>query len=350
MNKTIFVVDDNSANLIKAEYALGKRYLVITMSSAEKMFAILRKIIPDLILLDIEMPEMDGYEAIQRLKACELYAKIPVIFLTATTERQAEAKGIKLGAADFVAKPFSEQVLINRINNYLQIDKQICERTAQLNERIEQLARLQNSVVYTLADVIEGRDKYTGGHISRTTEYIRILADAMLRRGLYVEEIRVWDFESIVSSASLHDLGKITIPDSILNKPGKLSDEEFSVIKTHPIAGQLALDQMIEKTGDRDFLISAKLFAAYHHEKWDGTGYPYGLKGTRIPLHGRIMGLVDAYDALTSERPYKEAFSGDEAMHIINSNAGKHFDPFIADVFDFIKEKLEPVQHSGDTP
>jgi len=341
MKKTIFVVDDSALNLVMAEEALEKHYLVLTMSSADKMFAILGKIMPDLILLDIEMPGLDGYETIKRLRASDQYAEIPVIFLTAKSDNLAEAKGIELGAVDFIVKPFSEQVLLNRIRNHLHIDELIRERTKQLSQRTAQLIRLQNSVVYALADVVENRDKNTGGHIDRTTEYTKILVDAMLMHGIYIDEMYGWDFDSIVSSARLHDLGKIAIPDSILNKPESLTTEEYSVIKTHSIAGQRIIEHMIEKAGELDFLSNARLFAAYHHERWDGTGYPFGLFETEIPLHGRIMALVDVYDALISERPYKKAFSGEEAVLIIGNESGKHFDPSIADIFCSLKDKLE---------
>jgi len=341
MQKTIFVVDDSSTNLAKAEEALEKQYLVITLSSAEKMFAVLGKVTPDLILLDIDMPETDGFDTIRSLRANALYAGIPVIFLTAMSDAEIEAKGIALGAVDFIVKPFSEPVLMNRIKNHLQLDELIRDRTAQLVARTEQHVQLQNSIVFTLADVVENRDHNTGGHIDRTTAYMKILIDAMLEHGLYIDEICGWDLESVVSSARLHDLGKIASPDSILNKPDKLTPDEFSVIKTHPVAGERIIDHMISRTGDMDFLLNAKMFAAYHHEKWNGSGYSYGLKEMDIPLQGRIMSIVDVYDALTSVRPYKKAFTSEEAINIIRNDSGTHFDPRITDVFCEIESKLE---------
>ena len=341
MQKTIFVVDDSATNLASAEKALENHYLVITISSAAKMFSVLRKIMPDLILLDIDMPGMDGFEAIKRLKASHEYAEIPVIFLTALSQTEIEANGIELGAVDFIVKPFSEPVLLNRIKNHLHIDELIHERTEQLRERTEQLVQLQNGVVFTLADVVENRDKNTGGHVDRTAVYTKILIEAMMDCGLYIDELRTWDLNSAVSSARLHDLGKIAVPDSILNKPDKLTPKEFSVIKKHPMAGERIIDNMISRTGAGDFLHNARLFAGYHHEKWDGTGYPYRMKEADIPLQGRIMAIVDVYDALTSERSYKKALTVEESTQIIEDGAGTHFDPCIADIFCEIKNKIE---------
>ncbi|MCL2881095.1 MAG: response regulator, partial [Treponema sp.] len=274
--KTIFVVDDSSTNLAIAEQALEKHYLAITLSSAAKMFTALTKITPNLILLDISMPEVGGFEAIKRLKANNLYADIPVIFLTGLNDDETEAAGIELGAVDFITKPFSAPVLLNRIKNHLYVDEVIHERTEQLRKRSEQLLRLQNGIVFTLADIVENRDSNTGGHIDRTAEYVKIFLNAMQERSLHLDEIQSWNFDSVVSSARLHDLGKVSIPDSILNKPDKLTSEEFSVIKTHPVAGERIIDEMISLSGDGDFLRNAKLIAGYHHEYWDGTGYPYG--------------------------------------------------------------------------
>ena len=334
MHRTIFIVDDSGTNLSMAEEVLEKQYRVITLSSAEKMFAILEKVTPDLILLDIEMPGVNGFEAMIRLKSSDAHAAIPVIFLTALSDSAHEANGIELGAVDFIAKPFSAPVLLNRIKHHLHIDDLIRERTAQL-------VQLQNSIVFTLADIVESRDENTGGHIERTTGFIEILINAMLERGLYADEIRSWNLESVISSARLHDVGKVSIPDSILNKPGPLTDGESHTMKTHPSAGEKIIDQMMLRSGNVEFLRNAKLSAAYHHERWDGSGYPYGLKGTEIPLHGRIVAIVDVYDALTTERPYKNAFSHEEALRIIMDDAGGHFDPAIANIFFAVHERID---------
>ncbi|MCL2102390.1 MAG: response regulator [Fibromonadales bacterium] len=333
MQKLIFIVDDNDANLTIAASVLETKYQVLTMPSAEKMFLLLQKKRPDMILLDIEMLGMNGFEAMKLLKANNLYAQIPVIFLTGLVDVSNEAYGIELGAVDFIMKPFSAPVLLNRIKNHLHIDDLIRKRT-------EQLERLKNGIVYTLADLVENRDKNTGGHIDRTTVYMKILINAMLAQGVYADEMRNWDLESVISSARLHDVGKIAIPDSILNKPSSLTEEEFQTMKTHSTEGEHIIEKAIQRTGDTEFLQNAKLFAAYHHERWDGKGYPLGLKETEIPLPGRIMAVIDVYDALVSERPYKKAFTHEKAVSIIMESSGQQFDPHIAKVFSQVNEQI----------
>ena len=324
--KTIFVIDDSDTNLSTAEAVLEDQYCVMTMPSAAKMFDLLDKISPDLILLDIEMPEMDGFQALAKLKSVNHISEIPVMFLTGRNDANVEAKGFEMGAVDFVTKPFSAPVLLNRIKTHLDIDEVIRERTSQLN-------RLQNSIVSVLADMVENRDKGTGGHIERTSMYIKILIDEIKARGVYAEELNKWDDEKIISSARMHDLGKISISDLIINKPGKLSVEEYELMKTHAMEGERIIDKIISRTGEIEFLRNARLFAGTHHERWDGKGYPRGLKGEEIPLQGRIMAIVDVYDALVSERPYKSAFSSEEAVNMIMENAGTQYDPKIAEVF-----------------
>jgi putative two-component system response regulator len=285
------------------------------------------------------MPEMDGFEALQILKSNPLHADIPVIFLTGFKDTTIEAHGLELGVIDFVTKPFSTPVLLNRLKLHLHIDELIRERTAQIR-------RLQNGIMTVLADVVEERDKDTGGHNDRTAAYIKILIKEMLDRGLYVDEIRGWNLDMVVSSARLHDVGKINILDTILNKHGKLDTEEYEKMKFHTMEGVRIIDRMLKQTGEEMFLHNAKLFAEYHHEHWDGTGYPHGLAGTEIPLQGRIMAIVDVYDALVSWRPYKEAFSNDEAVDIIKGQAGKHFDPEIVKVFLEVKDKFKAVREA----
>jgi putative two-component system response regulator len=225
----------------------------------------------------------------------------------------------------------------------LGIDELIRERTAQLREKTVQLQLLQNGIVFVLADMVENRDHETGGHVERTTTYIKILLEAMIANGLYNVDLGEIDLDLFISSARLHDVGKISISDTILNKPGKLTDEEFEIMKIHSAEGERIIDQIITRTENVEFLRNAKLFAGYHHERWDGKGYPHGLKEEEIPFQGRIMAIADVYDALVSERPYKKAFSPEEAVKIIMENSGKQFDPTIAKVFYEVREQFKAV-------
>jgi putative two-component system response regulator len=337
--KTVFVVDDSDISLSLAKKALESRYRVLTMPSAVRMFMLFEKITPDLILLDIEMEEINGIEAFQQLRTSEKLGKIPVIFLTGRNDTEIEAKCFEMGAVDFITKPFSEPVLQNRVRTYLNIDEIIHERTAQLY-------RLQSGIVSALADIVENRDKTMDGHIERTTAYIRILIEAMKERGIYADIIKTWDIERVVLSARLHDMGKIAVSDTILNKQDRLTDEEFEMIKTHTGEGIRIIDRMVKQTGEADFLRNAKLFAGYHHEHWDGTGYPGRLKGTDIPLQGRIMAIVDVFDALVSSRSYKEAFTNEDAINTIAVNAGKQFDPKIVEVFLDVQDQIIQAKES----
>ena len=334
MQKTIFIVDDNDINLSVAEGALEDQYRVMTLPSAAKMFAMLEKVPqPDLILLDIEMPEMDGFEALRRLKDNSVHSRIPVIFLTSMTDSEVEVRGFQLGVVDFITKPFSAPVLLNRIKTHLDIDEIIRERTAQLEN-------LKNGIVFVLADMVENRDHGTGGHVERTTLYIEILVKAMIENARYASEIRYMDIDSLITSARLHDVGKITISDLILNKSDKLTNDEFEKMKSHTVEGERIINQIVSRTDNVEFLRNAKLFTNAHHERWDGTGYPYGLKGEEIPMQGRIMAIVDVYDALVSTRPYKKPFTHEEACKIIKDGAGTQFDPALVEIFLSVKDSL----------
>ena len=338
--KTIFVVDDSDTCLSKVEEVLESQYRVMTLPSAAKMFAMLEKITPDLILLDIAMPEMDGYTALRILKDNPKTANIPVIFLTGQADVMVEAHSFDLGVIDFIVKPFSALVLLNRVKMHMDMDGVVRERTEHLEQKTKQMESLYDNIISILADVVESRDHLTGGHIERTTIQTKTLIDAMLERNVYADEIKSWNSDLVASSARLHDIGKIAVPDSILNKPDKLNDEEYEIMKKHVTAGEHIIDKIISKTKEESFWNKAKIFASYHHERWDGTGYPRGLKGLDIPLQGRILAVVDVYDALISERVYKKAFDHYKAVEIIKSESGKQFDPKIVEVFCDVHERF----------
>jgi len=342
--KTIFVVDDSDTCLSKVEEVLESQYCVMTLPSAPKMFAMLEKVTPDLILLDIAMPEMDGYTALDLLKKNKKTANIPVIFLTGQADALVEARSFDLGVIDFIVKPFSSLVLLNRVKMHIDMDSIVRDRTEHLEQKTKQMESLYDNIVSILADVVESRDHSTGGHIERTTIQTKILIDAMLEYNVYADEIKNWNSDLVASSARLHDIGKIAIPDSILNKPEKLNEKEFEIMKNHVQAGEHIIDKIISRTHEETFWNKAKIFASYHHERWDGAGYPRGLKGLEIPLQGRILALVDVYDALTSERVYKKAFEHDKAVEIIISESGKQFDPKIVEVFSKVHERFKDIE------
>jgi putative two-component system response regulator len=338
--KTIFVVDDSDTCLSKAEEVLESQYYVITLPSASRMFAMLEKVMPDLILLDISMPEMDGHAALRLLKNNEKTANIPIMFLTGQADALVEARSFDSGVIDFIVKPFSALVLLTRIKMHLDMDGLIRERTEHLERRTKQIESLSDNIVSILADVVESRDHSTGGHIERTTIQTKILIDAMREHNVYMDEIRDWNSDLVASSVRLHDIGKIATPDSILNKPDKLTNEEYEIMKKHVEAGESIIDKIIGRTNEETFWNKAKIFASYHHERWDGKGYPRGLKGLEIPLLGRILALVDVYDALTSVRAYKKAFEHEKAVEIIMSESGKQFDPKIVEVFSKVHKRF----------
>ena len=325
--KTIFVVDDNDTNLMTAKMALDGKYKSFALPSAARMFKLAEKIVPDLILLDVDMPEMDGFEAMTALKAHATLRSVPVVFLTARSDEAAELRGFEMGALDFINKPFSVPVLLKRIEAHIETDKLVKDSQQAVRD-------IHNATISVIADMVESRDKVTGGHIGRTQKYLEILIDELHNDPVYATEVKNWDLSLLLPSAQLHDVGKIAISDLVLNKPGKLSDDEFDLIKTHCNEGERIIDEIIRLTNDDGFLLHAKRFAGYHHEKWDGSGYPHGLAGEAIPLEGRIMAIADVYDALVSERPYKKALPHEEACKIIESNSGTHFDPRIVAAFN----------------
>jgi len=346
----IMIVDDHKASLTMGKSILDKYYDVYALSSASKLFEFLKHVIPDLILLDIEMPGMNGYDAIKILKGNKQYADIPVIFVTAKSSESDEYDGLALGAIDYVTKPFSALLLLKRIENHLLIQKQrmkLQEFSDNLIEMVkdktQQVFGLQNAILRTVAELVEFRDIATGWHIGRTQKYMEKFVEQLIEDGVYVDELLLWDIDLKLPSAQLHDVGKISISDAILNKPGKLTQEEFEIMKTHVQKGVDAIKKMEEFGNFTEFLDDAKKFAGTHHEKWDGSGYPYGLKGESIPLEGRIMAIADVYDALISVRPYKDAFSSEEAARIIIEGSGIHFDPTLIKTFEKVSDEFAAV-------
>jgi putative two-component system response regulator len=347
--KKIMLVDDNITNLTVGKNTLIEKYDVYTIPSGEKLFKMLEKVMPDLILLDVEMPEMSGYDVIKVLKQDEKTAPIPVIFLTAKNDDGSELQGLSLGAIDYITKPFSAPLLLKRIEVHLLVEFQKQELQIyntnlenMVKEKTREVVGLQNAILKTMAELVESRDSVTGGHIERTENYLKILVDAMKAHGIHRAEIDSWDTDILFQSAQLHDVGKIAIRDSILFKQGKLTDEEFAEMKKHTTFGVQVIEKIEESTSEQTFLEHAKVFAGTHHEKWNGTGYPLGLSGQYIPLQGRIMAIVDVYDALLSERPYKKAFTHREAVQIIKESRGTHFEPDLVDLFLIVSDQFSP--------
>jgi putative two-component system response regulator len=337
---TIFLVDDNMTNLTTGKIILRDRYDIFSIPSGAKLFEILEKVRPDLILLDIEMPEMNGYQALEKLKREKKTRDIPVVFLTARSDPGSELEGLNLGAIDYISKPFSPPLLLKRIENHLLIENQqraLKDYNDNLQQMVQkrtwQVVELQNSILSAITEMVEFRDDVTGGHIERTQCYLKLLVDKLLAERIYWEEVSAWNLEFLVSSAQLHDVGKIAISDAILNKPGKLTPEEFEVMKNHAAIGETVIETIMKKNSDNDFLCHAKIFAGTHHEKWDGTGYPRGLRNSMIPLQGRLMAVADVYDALIAARPYKQPLGAAEAERIIIEGREKHFDPVLVDLF-----------------
>jgi len=341
--KTIFIVDDNRSNLIVGKEALSGNYNVFTIISGPQMFKIFDRVVPDLILLDVEMPEMNGYDVLQLLKQDIKTAHIPVIFLTGLSSEDTELKGLSMGAVDYITKPFSKPLLLKRIELHLQLTDYHNNLEKMVEIKTREVVELKNAVLKTTAELVERRDSVTGNHIDRTQQYIKILLDASKKYGLYKKEVAAFDEKLVLQSSQLHDVGKISLKDSILLKPGKLSPHEFEEMKTHTTFGESIIQSIKDSTTDSDFLEYARIFAVTHHEKWDGSGYPKGLKGKAIPLLGRIMAIADVYDALVTLRPYKKAYSHSVAVEIIKDGKGSHFDPALVDLFLKVKNDFEIV-------
>jgi len=354
---SVLLVDDDKISLSLGTRVLETDYEVFTADSSARMFKILESIIPDLILLDIKMPDMNGYDTIKKLKEEDSTKNIPVIFLTGKSSPNDELMGLSLGAVDYIIKPFTPPLLLKRIEVHLLVERQKKELEIQKRDLIrfnrgliemveaktQTVLELQDAVMKTFSELIESRDGVTGDHIGRTQEYLRVLIDEMKSNPLYGRQIETWDTLLILQSAQLHDVGKIAIKDSILLKPGKLTEDEHEMIKMHVAFGEHIIDNIMKQTHERVFLEQARVLVSTHHERWDGSGYPKGLKHREIPLLGRMMALVDVYDALISDRPYKKAYDHDEVVRIITEANGTQFDPDLISIFLSVSDKFRAI-------
>jgi putative two-component system response regulator len=339
---TILIVDDTIENLAVLDALLRPHYQVLVSTSGERALRIaLGAQRPDLILLDVMMPALDGYQVFECLRAHPDTSDIPVIFVTAMDSLSAELRGLEAGAVDYIAKPISPPILLARIRLQLEL-KQARDRLSEQNAWLEtEIARrmgenelIQAVSIRALAHLAETRDPETGNHILRTQGYVRELALRLKANPIFADRLNERYIQLLARSAPLHDIGKVGIPDAILRKPGPLAPDEWKIMQTHTWLGSEAI-AMAERDAEKpvEFLSLAKEIARWHHEKWDGTGYPDGLAGEAIPLSARLMALADVFDALISPRVYKAALSFEQARATIAAGSGRHFDPGIAETF-----------------
>jgi putative two-component system response regulator len=349
---TILVVDDTPDNLVLMSNLLKGLYKVKIANNGDKALAIAASAAPpDLILLDIMMPKMDGYEVCRQLKSNPRTSNIPVIFLTAKTEIEDEQKGLELGAMDYLTKPISPPIVMARVKNHLTL-KAMEDFLRDKNDFLElevakrtrEVVAIQDVTILAMSSLAETRDSDTGNHIRRTQFYVKALAEKLRdhpRFSLFLTDANI---NMLFKSAPLHDIGKVGIPDCILLKPGRLEPHEFEIMKTHTVLGRDAIEFAEKALGTQvEFLSFAKAIALSHQEKWDGSGYPQGLAGDDIPIVARIMAVADVYDALISRRVYKEGMPHESAMAIMNEGRGSHFDSDIFDAFLEIQDEFRSI-------
>lgn len=347
----VLVLDDQIENLQALVNLLSPEFNVHPFSNGNALLRYVQSDRPaDLILLDIVMPEPDGYVVCAELRKLPELVDVPIVFLTGLSTPQDEAKGLALGAVDYIGKPFSPAIVLARVRSHVQLgrmirlvmlqnerlDSKVSERTAaleaknvELQNALGELANTKDATILALSSLAETRDSDTGHHICRTQSYVRELAESLSEDRAYAEALSPDAVTLMHKSAALHDIGKVAIPDHILLKPGRLTPEEFEVMKTHTEHGRNALANAERSVGGNSFLKCAREIAYSHHERWDGKGYPEGLRGEGIPLSARLMAVADVYDALISPRVYKVAMSHHRAVELILADSGQHFDPVV---------------------
>jgi putative two-component system response regulator len=338
----VLIVDDSAINLNILSEALCSYYDISIAKNGKKALDLISQSMPDLILLDIQMPEMDGYKVCRILKNNPRTSDISIIFITSMGKAEDEEKGLALGAVDFITKPFNVNLVKARIDIHLELKLHRNKLEDLVEKRTKQLELAQEAVIMSLVSLAEFRNMETGLHIKRTQYYVQLLAEKLRNRREYTKINNHLLIKLLYKSAPLHDIGKVGIPDSILLKPKKLSFEERELMKTHVVKGVQAIESAEKIIGKISFLRYAKEIILTHHERWDGTGYPNRLQGKQIPITGRIMAVADVYDALTTKRVYKDKISHKEAMKVIIEEKGRHFAPEVVDALlelqnDFLK-------------
>lgn len=361
MNKNkpkILIVDDENfyidvlLNLLKDDYKT-----VVAKDGEQALRRAANVPPPDLILLDILMPNMDGYEICRRLKEDPATQDIPVIFLTIKSEVSDELKGFELGAADYITKPMSPPIVSARVRTHLALNqarRQLADQNhlleLKVQERTAELSRTKDVAIYCMASLAETRHAETGKHILRTQNYVRLLAEYLKDHPRFSSYLDRNTIQMLYKTSPLHDIGKVGVADSILLKPDKLLPDEWEQMKKHAQYGHDALLRAEQVLGTTDFLQLAREIALTHHERWDGTGYPRGLSGEAIPICGRLMALADVFDALINRRVYKESMDYEEAVSIISQESGKHFDPDVVDAFLNLQDQFRQIaqEYSDD--
>lgn len=351
---TIMVVDDTAENLVLLSRILKPEgYKVMSLPDGRMAIDAVRARPPDLILLDIMMPGMDGFQVCEALKADARTAAIPIIFVSALSEPLDKVKAFGSGAVDYITKPFNVMEVKARVGVHLELSflqKSLEEYNADLEatvkKQVEELSAGQLALITAMTKLAEARDDETGRHIERTQRLCRLLAQWLLDKSLFHEQIDNEFVANIYNASPLHDIGKVAIKDSILLKSGKLTPEEFTVMKSHTTIGKVYLAEALAKSPGNRYLKMGMELAGSHHEKWDGSGYPEGLAGEAIPLSARIMALVDVYDALRSKRVYKEEVPQAQSVAAILAERGKHFDPTIVDAFFALNDEFDAVRQS----
>ena len=349
---TILVIDDSPDSLALMSGLLKDIYRVKVATHGDMGLQVaLSAQPPDLILLDIMMPEVDGYEVCRQLKANPASYTIPVIFITATSDAADEQKGFALGAVDYITKPVSPPILLARVATHLALKASadfLRDKSDFLEQevarRTQELSNAQDVTILAMTSLAETRDSDTGNHIRRTQHYVKALAQALVDHPRFKGQLSQLVINALFKSAPLHDIGKVGIPDRILLKPSSLSLEEFEIMKTHTTLGFEAIEQAEKTLGTPvPFLQMAKEIALSHQEKWDGSGYPQGLRGDAIPMSARLMAVADVYDALISQRVYKAALPHDRAVQIVFQGRGSHFDPDMVDAFIGIQDEFNAI-------